>query len=76
MAGDTRAVDEGIGLATCGKDGGYGGSLVVGKSYVVLPDATGEALGWIRVIDKSGEDYLFPAGLFVGTGRREEPPAD
>ncbi len=70
MADDTRALDERIGLATCVKDGGYAASLVVGKSYPVLPDAAGEAMGWIRVIDESGEDYLFPAGLFVWASRR------
>jgi len=39
--------------------------LEVGKVYRVLPDRKGKALGLIRVVDESGEDYLYPADQFA-----------
>ena len=47
------------------KNGGYRASLVVRRIYRTLPDAEAEHHGMIRVIDESGEDYLFPASLFA-----------
>jgi hypothetical protein len=45
--------------------GAYEGvDLIPRKIYEVLPDAEAEALGQFRVVDESGEDYLFPAGYF------------
>ena len=38
--------------------------LVVRKIYPVLPDVRAEKENHIRVIDESGEDYLYPAGYF------------
>lgn len=34
--------------------------LEVWKIYRVLPDAKAEQVGCLRVIDESGEDYLYP----------------
>jgi hypothetical protein len=39
--------------------------LVVGKVYQVLADEAAARDDYIRVIDESGEDYLYPAGYFV-----------
>jgi hypothetical protein len=39
--------------------------LDVRKVYRVLPDKTATATGYVRVIDESGEDYLYPASFFV-----------
>ena len=39
--------------------------LEVRKVYEVLPDALAESRGHLRVIDESGEDYLYPADAFV-----------
>ena len=39
--------------------------LQVWKLYRVLPDETAAAEGYLRVVDESGEDYLYPAGRFV-----------
>ena len=39
--------------------------LVERKVYDALPDAKAQAEGFLRVIDESGEDYLYPADLFV-----------
>jgi hypothetical protein len=35
-------------------------SLLLRKIYEVMPDPEGAKFGLIRVIDESGEDYLFP----------------
>jgi hypothetical protein len=35
------------------------------KLYRVLPDEAAAADGYIRVIDESGEDYLYPADYFL-----------
>jgi hypothetical protein len=49
----------------CVKNEGYRASLERNKIYAVRPDPEAEAEGDIRVIDESGEDYLFPAEYFV-----------
>jgi len=35
------------------------------KVYRVLPDKKADKDGYLRVIDESGEDYLYPASYFV-----------
>ncbi len=35
------------------------------KIYQVLPDAKAEKEGYLRVIDESGEDYLYPVSYFI-----------
>ena len=39
--------------------------LEVRKIYQVLPDQSAAREGYVRVVDESGEDYLYPAGYFV-----------
>lgn len=39
--------------------------LELRKLYPQLADAKAAASGYVRVIDESGEDYLYPARLFV-----------
>jgi hypothetical protein len=39
--------------------------LEIRKIYQVLPDETAAADGLVRVVDESGEDYLYPATLFL-----------
>ena len=43
---------------------GRGTSLEVRKLYPIIADADAEANDLIRVIDESGEDYVYPANLF------------
>jgi hypothetical protein len=40
-------------------------SLEVRKLYAVISDPKSEALGYVRVIDESGEDYLHPKQWFM-----------
>ena len=49
----------------CLSNDGYPASLEVRKIYTVLPDREARKIGLIRVIDESGEDYLFPEGCFA-----------
>ncbi len=39
--------------------------LEVRKIYEVLPDELASAKGYLRVVDESGEDYLYPSEYFV-----------
>ncbi len=52
-------------FAICINNSEYPASLDMYKVYRVLPDKDAEEHGDIRVIDESGEDYLFPADYFV-----------
>ena len=52
-------------FAVCVRNTGYPASLELRKIYEILPDAEAAAHGLIRVIDESGEDYLFPKNFFV-----------
>jgi hypothetical protein len=52
-------------LVVCIDNTGYPASLEPRKLYQVLPDAEAKAHGQLRVVDESGEDYLFPASLFI-----------
>ena len=49
----------------CVENKGYAVSLEKRKIYVALPDSMALKHGQVRVIDESGEDYLFPASYFV-----------
>ncbi len=52
-------------FAICINNDGYPASLDLHKVYRVLPDADAAQDGDLRVIDESGEDYLYPAGFFI-----------
>jgi len=39
--------------------------IEVREVYPILPDAAAARDGYLRVIDESGEDYLYPADYFV-----------
>lgn len=52
-------------FAICVKNEGYPASLQLWKVYRVLPDEKGARHNMMRVIDESGEDYLFSASYFV-----------
>jgi hypothetical protein len=49
----------------CIDDGGYPESLEVRKVYAVMPDERAESRQYLRVIDETGEDYLYPSKCFV-----------
>jgi hypothetical protein len=49
----------------CIRNSGYLASLELRKLYEVLEDGAAEQDAMIRVIDESGEDYLYPSDMFV-----------
>ena len=52
-------------FVVCVRNDGYEASLERNKIYTVLPDDDAERDGDLRVVDESGEDYLFAADRFV-----------
>ncbi len=49
----------------CVENKGYRVCLEMRKIYIALPDAAAFKYGQVRVIDESGEDYLYPKSLFL-----------
>ena len=49
----------------CINNKAYPHDLTLHKVYKVIPDARGEKYGDVRIVDESGEDYLFPEKFFV-----------
>ena len=54
-----------IRFAICIKNEGYEASLEFRKIYDVLQDKEAESHGLMRVVDESGDDYLFPKDYFA-----------
>ena len=52
-------------FAICIDNSEYPASLELHKIYRVLPDKDAQEDGDMRIIDESGEDYLFPADYFI-----------
>ena len=52
-------------FVVCVRNTGYPASLELRKIYQALRDPDAEAHGLVRVIDESGEDYLYPGKFFV-----------
>ena len=52
-------------FAICVDNAEYPASLELHRVYRVLPDKDAEREGDLRVVDESGEDYLYPMGFFV-----------
>ena len=51
-------------LVVCVENDGYAVSLEKRKIYVALRDAAAEKHNMLRIVDESGEDYLYPKGFF------------
>lgn len=39
--------------------------LEIRKIYQVIPDEAASTDGLLRIVDESGEDYLYPSDLFI-----------
>ena len=59
-------------FAVCVDNSDYPASLELFKIYRVLPDESAEEDGDLRIMDESGEDYLYSANRFVSL---ELPPS-
>jgi len=56
----------------CINNNGYEASLEQRKLYEILPDETASRHNQLRVIDESGEDYLYPNNMFMDVALTEE----
>ena len=52
-------------FVVCIKNEGYPASLEIRKLYQAIPDETAAKVRQVRVIDESGEDYLYPENYFA-----------
>ena len=52
-------------FAVCVNNSDYPASLELHKIYRVLPDDDAASDGDLRIVDESGEDYLYPSEYFV-----------
>ncbi len=52
-------------FAVCINEGGYIDDLKVRTIYRVLPDESTAKSNYLRIIDETGEDYLYSASYFV-----------
>ena len=52
-------------FAVCVKNEDYPASLEIRKIYEVLPDEKAAKHHFVRIVDESGEDYLYPDDYFV-----------
>ena len=52
-------------FAVCVRNDDYEGTLELRKIYEVLDDPDAEPHDLVRVIDESGEDYLYPREWFL-----------
>ncbi len=52
-------------FAVCINNEGYPASLELRKIYQVVPDEKAAQHNLVRVVDESGEDYLYPERFFV-----------
>jgi len=52
-------------LVVCVKNKGYSASLELRKLYQAISDDRAAKLHQLRIVDESGEDYLYPEDYFV-----------
>jgi len=52
-------------FALCVDNAGYRASLIPGKVYRILPDPRAAKDDLVRIVDESGEDYLYCKDHFV-----------
>jgi hypothetical protein len=52
-------------FALCLDNEGNEASLIVGKVYPIIPDARAGKDALVRIVDESGEDYLFLRNQFA-----------
>jgi hypothetical protein len=52
-------------FVVCVRNTDYPESLELRKLYRVIPDSKARKVNHIRVIDESGEDYLYPKEFFA-----------
>ena len=54
-----------IAYALCVNNEGYEAALELRKLYQVLPPESNDPAEWLRIVDESGEDYLYNGERFL-----------
>ena len=49
----------------CVSNEGYPTSIELRKIYVALTDSAAKSAGMLRIVDESGDDYLYPKSMFA-----------
>ena len=52
-------------FAVCVDNADYEASLILRKIYEIIPDETAKDDDFLRIVDESGEDYLYHKSHFV-----------
>lgn len=52
-------------VVVCRSNEGYAASLEPRKLYVTIDDPAARTQGLLRVVDETGQDYLYPSELFM-----------
>ena len=52
-------------FVVCVRNEGYEAALELRKIYQSIPDTSAESHHLLRVVDESGEDYLYPRDFFM-----------
>jgi hypothetical protein len=52
-------------FVVCVKNRGYKASLELRKIYLMIPDEDAASTGHVRIVDESGEDYMYPSEWFI-----------
>jgi hypothetical protein len=63
-------------FVVCVDNEGYGFDLLLAKRYQVIPDPDGEEVGLVRIVDETGEDYLYPRRMFVAAEPSQSAPGE
>ena len=63
--GSSHKQSKGEAFVLCVRNEGYPASLERRKLYAMVRDASAARHSLMRVIDESGEDYLYPADYFI-----------
>lgn len=60
-----QTTDRSLQIAVCVENGAYAAALERRKMYQIVHDPAADRHGMLRVIDESGEDYLYPRECFI-----------
>jgi hypothetical protein len=64
-SGSSRKRTDNSAFVLCVRNEGYAASLERRKLYSAVPDASAARHKLLRIVDESGEDYLYPADYFI-----------
>jgi len=63
--GPARLSARGLRFFVCIRNTGYKASIELRKLYRAIPDSRAASLHFLRIVDETGEDYLYPEKYFL-----------